>query len=384
MTAGADTVRVAPSELGDLLAACFRGAGLSPQDAEVVADVLLDANLRGIDSHGVERAPVYMRRLHAKLAFGTEHTRVVAQDGAMARLDAGRALGPAVAVKATDLAIDLAGRHGVGVVAVGGSSHFGHAGYYARRGAQRELVAIVTSNAAHSMAPHGSAEQFLGANPLAIGVPLGSRGEFVLDISTSVVARGSVRRAHAAGETLPPGQAIDASGAPTTDPATALAGSMLPIAGAKGTGIALALCLLSATLAAADFDDEIGSMYAASDATVAPSIGHVIIVLDPWRLSDRASTLERLEAFVDRLHALAPIDPAEPVRYAGERGDALLAASMRDGVAVRTAELDALARACEELDLDAIAERSRALALASDTQGPSAAAGAPATPSQGR
>jgi len=377
MPAGADTVRVDPAKLGALLEACFRGVGVSQEDAAAVAEVLLDANLRGIDSHGVERAPVYMRRIRAKLAFGTQHTRVVAEDGPLARLDAGRALGPAVAVKATDLAIALAGRHGVGVVAVGGSSHFGHAGYYARRAAQSELVAIVTSNAAHSMAPQGSAVQFLGANPLAVGVPLGERGNFVLDMSTSVIARGSVRRAHAAGETLAPGLAIDARGEPTTDPAAALAGSMLPLAGGKGTGIALALCLLSATLAGADFDDEISSMYAASDATVAPSIGHVFLVLDPWRLSDRASTLARLEAFVDRLHGLPPIDPREPVRYAGERGDTVLAESMRDGVAVRTAELDALARACEESDLGALAERTRALAAdprsapAADTASPS-------------
>ena len=367
----AETLRIAPAELRDLLGECFRGVGLSQEDAASVADVLLDANLRGIDSHGVERAPVYMRRIRAELAFGTERMRVVAEDGPMARLDAGRALGPAVAVKATDLAIALAGRYGVGVVAVAGSSHFGHAGYYARRAAQRELVAIVTSNAAHSMAPHGSATQFLGANPLAVGVPLGQRGEFVLDMSTSVIARGSVRRAQAAGEPLPPGLAIDASGAPTTDPGAALAGSMLPLAGAKGTGLALALCLLSATLAGADFDDEISSMYATSDATVAPSIGHVIFVLDPWRLSERASTLARLEAFVDRLHSLAPIDPRQPIRYPGERGDAVLAESMRDGVAVRTAELDALVRACEESGLGALAERARAVAAAPRT-GPAA------------
>lgn len=356
------TVRLSSEQLHDLLKACFGGVGLSSADAAVAADVLVDANLRGVDSHGVERAPVYMRRLHEGLARGTEAVSVVAQDGAMARIDAGRALGPVVSVQATDMAVDLARRHGIGLVAVGGSSHFGHAGFYARRAARHELIAAILSNAAHSMAPHGSAEAFLGANPLAVGVPLGGRGEFVLDMSTSIVARGAIRRAQAVGETLPAGIALDSEGEPTTNPVAALAGSVLPIAGPKGTGLALALGLVAGMLAGADFDDEIASMYGAAPSSVAPSIGHVMLTVDPWRLSDRESTLRRLEALVDRLHALRPSDPGEPVRYAGERAEATRRQRLREGIEVRVGELEALARACVECGLAEQADRARRLA----------------------
>ncbi len=351
---------------------CFSGVGLSPPDAAIVAEVLVDASLRGVDSHGVERAPVYMRRVHAGLARGTEQVSVTVENGAMVRLDAGRALGPAVAVKATDMAVELAGRHGIGMVAVGGSSHFGHAGFYARRAARRELIAVILSNAAHSMAPHGSAEPFLGANPLAIGVPLGQRGEFVLDMSTSIVARGTIRRAQAAGQTLAAGLALDAEGQPTTDPAAALSGSVLPIAGPKGTGLALTLCLLAGTLAEADFDDEIESMYTDAPAPVAPSIGHVMLTIDPWRLSDRASTVRRLEALVDRLHGLRPIDPAKPVRYAGERSENSLRQNSRQGIDLRVGELQAVARACVDCGLNELADQARQLATGAGAAWPSA------------
>jgi len=361
---GPRSVRLASAQLEDLLRACFSGVGLSSPDAAIVAEVLVDANLRGVHSHGVERVPIYLRRVHAGLAGGTERLSVVAESGAMVRLDAGRALGPAAAVRATDMAIELAGQHGIGMVAVGGSSHFGHAGFYARRAARRELIALVLSNAASSMAPHGAAEPFLGANPLAIGVPLGDRDEFVLDMSTSIIARGRIRRAQAAGQTLDPGVALDAEGRPTTDPVAALTGSVLPIAGPKGTGLAFALCLLAGTLAGADFDDEVESMYSGATGTAAPSIGHIMLTIDPWRLSDRTSTRRRLEALVDRLHGLRPSDGADRVQYAGERAEETLQRSLREGIELRVGELEEVARACVDCGLAAQADRARRLEAA--------------------
>ena len=357
------TVRCNGGQLVELLEPCFTGVGLPESDAAVVAEVLVDANMRGVASHGVERVPVYMRRIHAGLARGTERMSMVVEAGPMARLDAAGAVGPAAAVQATDLAIELGRQHGIGLVAVGGSSHFGHAAFYAHRAARRDLIAVILSNAAHSMAPHGSVEQFLGANPMAIGVPLGRRGEFVLDMSTSVVARGTIRRAQAAGETLATGLALDADGRPTTDPAAALAGSVLPVGGPKGTGLALALCMFAGALAGADFDDEIESMYTDGRASAAPSIGHIMLVIDPWRLGERESTLRRLEALVDRLHRLRPTDPAEPVRFAGEREEANLRRSMRQGVDLRIGELRAVASACAECGLQEQAGRVRRLVI---------------------
>src|SRR5687767_10479645 len=229
------TVTVPAAALRDLVRTCFERTGLAEPDAEAVADALLYANLRGIDSHGIDRVPVYLRRVRAGVAGGTDRMRVVARHGALCRVDAGHALGPAAAVRAMDMAMELASELGVGMVALGRSTNMGAAGFYALRAAERGFAGLVTTNAPKLMAPHGAAEPFLGSNPVAIAVPMGGRDAFVLDMSTTVIARGKVRRAGVQGRSIPPGVALDADGRPTTDADEAMAGSMLPLGGAKGS-----------------------------------------------------------------------------------------------------------------------------------------------------
>ena len=351
-------VLVPASDLRGLIEGSFTAAGLSVADAETVADVLVEANLGGIDSHGVERAPIYVRRVRNGAAGGSDRLRWVVQNGSMWRLDAGHALGPIAAATAADQGILLARTHGVGIVAVGRSSHFGAAGYYAARGARTGLISMVMSNAARSMAPHGGMQPFLGANPIAIATPLGSHGEFVLDMSTSIAARGRMRRSQALGEELPPGMALDADGRPTTDPAAALAGAVLPAAGPKGSGLAMAIALMVGMLAEADFDDEIGSMYGGQDA--AQNIGHLFIYLDPARLADPAKNEPRAEAMVDRLHAAA--SDGAPVTYAGERQARTARERAREGVPVARGELTRLAAEVRECGNPELAARIELIA----------------------
>ena len=342
------------AELRLMMRDCFLGAGLDETDAEAVADVLADANLRGVESHGVERAPIYMRRLRQGLATGTNGAAVTVDAGAVCRMDAGRALGPAVSVLALDRAVALARQHGMGLVAVGRSTHFGAAGYYARRAAAQGMIAMVASNAAASMAPHGGSEPFLGANPLAIGAPLGRHGQFVLDMSTSVAARGRVRRAHALGEPVPEGLAIDADGVPTTDPLAAMAGSMLPVGGAKGSGLALAITLLTGLLAAADFDDEIDSMY--GDAERPQNIGHLFWVVDPAVMGPPEEAEARVEEMIDRLHGVRTAPGVDGVIHPGERQDRVARERAASGIPVARIEIERLAEAASECGLESLAQ----------------------------
>ena len=351
---------VAALDLRALLHDSFAGAGLREGDAAAVADVLVDANLRGVESHGLARAPVYLRRVRDAVATGTDGLTVAVDAGALCRLEAGGGIGPAVGVAATDLAVERAVAHGVGVVAVGGSGHFGAAGYYARRAAGRGLVALVTSNGPPSMAPHGAAEPFLGTNAVAVAAPLGRHGTFCLDMSSSTVARGRILRAAALGEAIEPGWAVDADGRPTTDPAAALAGAVLPLGGAKGSGLAFAVCLLAGTLAGAPFDPDVVP-------TVGPragdrqDLGQIFVVLDPWRLASREEAAARVEALVDRLHDLRAAEGFDGGRVAGERGDALARHRAVHGVPVEAAELDELAQACAACGLPELAGRAAGL-----------------------
>lgn len=363
---------VSSATLASLVRDCFEGVGLSGEDARTIADALVDANLRGLESHGFQRVPTYMRRVREGLARGTERMRVRAEFGPMCDLDAQHALGPAAATRAVDAAVELAGAHGLGLVALGNSTHFGAAGFYARRAARQGLVAIVTTNGPKNMAPHGAAEPFLGTSALAIAAPLGRHGCIVLDMSASVTARGKVMQAAALGQELEPGLAIDRDGRPTQDAAAALAGSMLPLGGAKGSGLALAICVLSGLLAKGDFDDEMAPMHSAVRRP--QNVGQLFLVIDPWRLTEREQATRRVEELVDRLHALRTAEGFERVLHAGERGDALAAERLVSGIPVGEGELRSAADACDESGLADLAERLREIATEPSVRPSSASA----------
>lgn len=352
-------ISVPAGVLVGLTESCFRRLGLSSEDASVVADVLIDANLRGISSHGFQRVPVYAKRVRQGLAGGSQEMSVVASFGALCQMNAGKGLGPAVAVKALDKAATLGREYGVGLVALGGSTHFGPAGYYARRAASQELIAIVMSNAPKTMAPHGASERFLGTNPLAIAIPLQRHEPFVLDIATSVAARGKITQAAQVGEPIPLGLAIDSEGRPTTDAAAALAGSVLPFSGPKGSGLALAIGMLCGVLGDADFDDELASMY--EDFDKPQNIGQLFFVIDPWSVVDRELGQGRWDALIDRLGGLVPAEGQGPVQYPGQPEAACAGERARDGVPIRSAELMAFAECCAECGFDDLAAASRTL-----------------------
>jgi LDH2 family malate/lactate/ureidoglycolate dehydrogenase len=346
-----------PLERGAALAQeCFEGLGIRAEDAQVVAEVLLDANLHGVPSHGFQRVPIYMQRVHAGLARGTEGLSAVAEAGALCRIDADYALGPAAAVKALERALGLARQLGVGVVAVGRSTHFGAAGYYARRAAKEGFVSITITNATARMAPYGASEAFLGTNPLAIGIPLAGRAPFVLDIASSVAAQGTITRAKEMGTEIPLGLALDAQGAPTSDPVAALAGSLLPMAGTKGSGLALAIALLVVLLGEADCDDEMASLYNDSDRL--QNTGHVFIAIEPSRLRTDPA---RISGMIDRLLALRSANAVSAIAYPGARSARLAAERRRNGVPLTRAEIQRVADACASYGLTGV--RAQALAL---------------------
>jgi LDH2 family malate/lactate/ureidoglycolate dehydrogenase len=363
-----DRILVPVDRIRHLSEQLFERLGLSTDDAHVVVDVLVDANLRGISSHGFQRVPIYATRLHAGLAGGSEHMSIVAEFGALCHMNAGNGLGPAVAVKALDHAISLARQFGVGLVTVGGSTHFGPAGYYARRASSKGFVGVVVTNAPKTMAPYGASERFIGTNPLAVAIPLERHDDFVLDIATSVVARGKIIQAAQVGELIPLGLAIDSQGRPTTDARAALDGSVLPFAGPKGSGLSIAIDMLSGVLAHADFDDELGSMY--EDFDRPQNVGHLFLVIDPWRLSGRDDGLSRWDALIDRLGHLRPSEGATSVLYPGQPEAALARDRVLHGAPIERKELAAFADLCVEYGFGDLAEAAVSLMEPLERAGP--------------
>jgi LDH2 family malate/lactate/ureidoglycolate dehydrogenase len=354
-----ETVTVSADDLTELITGCFEHLGISQEDAKAVAEALVYANLRAIDSHGFERVPVYMERVRAGLSRGSDEMAILVDRGAFCCIDARHGLGPAVGARACDLAGERARQHGVGLVSVRNSTNFGAAGFYALKIARAGLIGLVATNAPKMMAPYGAAEPFLGSNPIAIALPFGERDEFVLDMSSTIVARGKIRRASTLGQPLAPGLALDAEGRPTTDPAEALAGILLPFGGPKGSGLALAISLLVGILAGADFDDEVASIY--EDGDRPQNLGQLFLAIDPAGVTNAEDWHARVDGLAERLQQLQPLPGFEEVQYPGARSAARARRRAADGIPLSAAEMDQVAVACRENGAVALAERIEAL-----------------------
>lgn len=293
-------------------ARAFEAHGISTADAELVADVLVDADARGKHSHGLLRLPRFVRGIEHGNVDPDGAITVVRERGATATLDGGSRLGPVVATEAIAEATARADEYGVGVVGVNNSNHLGMLGYYTDQARAEGYVAVGTTNTEPAMPPFGGAESVLGTNPLAIGIP--TDPPFNLDMSTSSISRGEVFELKEQGGTLPEGVALDADGEPTTDPAAALEGVILPFGGAKGSGLAIAIEILAGGLVGASMGTDVSGTYHTEDPCTK---GDLFVVVDPGALGGESFT-ERATAFVRSLKATTPASGFEEVRLPGE------------------------------------------------------------------
>ena len=231
------TMRVTGEALRAFIAQVFTRSGFSQADAETVAEVLTWANLRGIDSHGVLRAPMYLRFVKSGRLNPTSVPRVILDLPAAVVIDADRGAGAPSMVMATDHAIAKARFAGIGLAQVRRTTHTGPIGYYALRAAEAGMAVIVMSSSTPNMAYYGARLAGVSNSPIAIAVPSAGRPPIVLDMAASVAASGKLSQAEDSGLPIPEGWALTEDGQPTTDPAKA--DVLLPLGGAKGSGLAL-------------------------------------------------------------------------------------------------------------------------------------------------
>jgi LDH2 family malate/lactate/ureidoglycolate dehydrogenase len=218
--------------------------GVTDDYANAVTGALVSANLRGVDTHGVNLLQYYVRRYK-----NVSHSdiRVTAQTPAFCHINGGGHMGPAVSVFAMDKAIEKAAACGAGIALVENSSHFGATGYYTCRAARKGCIGFATTVAYKTMTPWGGLENFIGNNPFSLSFPW-REFPIMLDISNSVTARNKIINYAREGWDLPEGWAADSEGLPTTDAQKALEGFLQPIAGYKGVGIAMMVEIIVGTL----------------------------------------------------------------------------------------------------------------------------------------
>ena len=334
----------------------LQAAGVPGDGAALISDSLVNADARGLASHGVVRLlPVYVRRLKAGTTRPVPEVRVVRRRGNVALLDGDAGAGPVVGHKAMALAIEIAQAGGVGVVGVRHSSHFGTGAFFVEQAARAGMLGLALTNAPANMPPAGGRSRFFGTNPLAIGLPSGSDQPVVLDMSTSVVARGKIVMAHKAGQPIPPGWAIDEQGEPTQDTEAALRGAVLPMAGYKGAGLALMIDLLCGVLTGAAFGPHIVDLYNEGDQT--QNVGHFFMAVDIDAFLPLDEWKARVEEFAEEVRSQPRQPGVDRIYLPGEIEHERIAQSVRTGVFLPEAgwkELDDLA---ERLDVQPLSER---------------------------
>lgn len=334
-----------PDQLTAFAAAVLEAEGVPVTGAGLVARCLVQAELWGHPSHGMLRLGWYVARIRSGVVDPAAKPETVADRGPLAVLDGREGLGHVLAAHAAAEAVRRAREHGVGVVAVRNSNHFGMAAHFTRMIAEQGCVGIVTTNGSPAMAPWGGREKAVGANPWSIAAPAGRHGVTVMDIANVNAARGKIYAARERGATIPEGWALDAEGRPTTDPAAAIAGVILPMGGHKGYAISFMMDVLSGVLTGSSFATGVSGP---QQAELRSGCGHLVLAVDVAAVADPGAFGERMEALIAEMKAVPLAEGAEEIFFPGEIEDRSRARRKREGIEVPAKTMEALERLAAE------------------------------------
>jgi LDH2 family malate/lactate/ureidoglycolate dehydrogenase len=323
--------------LKQLVARIAAAVGVAPNGAILLADALVDADLAGTSTHGVSRLAIYVKRIEKGLIDPNAELRVERRRGATLAVDAANGLGQVQAARTLELLTPMAREMGVASATVRRSQHCGALSYYCNRAAEQGLILLATTNGEPSMSPEGGRDAFFGTNPIAMSFPTGKGFAVKVDLATSLVARGNIIAAQKRGQSIPAGWALDPEGNPTTDAATALAGTVLTMAGHKGYALALMVEVLSGVLSGAAFGPDVGSMYKNLDRT--QNVGHFFCLLDVEAFIDLPQFTARVDAMIDRIKSSRRRPGVEEILVPGERSYRTASERRRRGVPVDPATL---------------------------------------------
>lgn len=337
-----------------LAVALLERAGAAPGPAGLCAAHLVDANLKGHDSHGVAMLPAYLRWIARGRLFPNRRARVVEDRAAVVVMDGSFGLGPVVGGDAMAVAVVRARAAGIACVALRNAGHLGRIGAYGEQCADAGLVSMHYVNVVGhepAVVPFGGREPRLVTNPYCGVVPRPDGAHIVVDFATSAVAIGKVRNAHVRGEPAPEGALVDAAGAPTTDPGTLFSsgprGHLLPFGLHKGGGLQVLCELLGGALAGHATSASPG--FRGYGATLNNMLS---IVIDPDAFGGRAAFEQEAAAIIDTIRATPPAPGVAHVQLPGDPERAALAARRRDGIDLDESTWASLAAAAAGAGLD--------------------------------
>jgi LDH2 family malate/lactate/ureidoglycolate dehydrogenase len=343
--------RIPADTLRKVVAGIFQAHGMSPADAGTLADTLVDADLKGIHSHGVMRVPNYVGRIKGGVDPKGK-PRVVKDLGAALVVDGGNNMGQIVGAFAMDQAIERARKTSIAAVAVGNSNHAGGMYYYAAKALAADMIGIATTNAMPTMAPWGGIDKLVGMNPMAVAIPAGEEKPFLLDIAFAMTAVGRVIVFKQKGLTLPEGWACDREGNPTTDPALAIDGLINPIGGHKGYGLAMVTGILSTLLSGAGYGLELGTLEKGANPG---KDGQFYMAINIGAFEDLSVFKKRMDGIVREIHASRRAPGFDRICVPGELEMEVSADFLASGIPLNEQTLTDIIKEAASLGVDASA-----------------------------
>ncbi|MDC7226162.1 MAG: Ldh family oxidoreductase [Spirochaetales bacterium] len=292
-------VFVKVSDVKKISAQILINKGVPEDDAIIIANSIIFAHQRGKGTHGLIRLAKYLKKIDDRLMSPAPEYKIVKDTPAVCLIDAEHGFGQVAASKGMMLGIEKAKKLGISLVGIKDSNNFGTAGFFAEMAVKENKIGIIMGNSGPAIAPWGGSKPLLGTNPIGYGLPGGSAGiPIIMDMATSVAARGKIRLAARNNETIPEGWALDLNGNPTTDPTAAILGSMIPIGGHKGAGLSLVVDILAGMLTGSAFGGDVKPL-AATDGF--SKYGNMIIVINPEFFLTRQEYTEKIDYLIKNL-----------------------------------------------------------------------------------
>ena len=311
--------RVSFDDLKNFCKQAYMKAGVPAEEAGIVADFLVRSDLRGVESHGVTRLPIYIQRLQKGYVRAKCQITAVKEKGPTALLDAHGSMGHLAAYRGMEKAIQKAEEQGIGFVSVKDSGHFGIAGLFPMMALKKGFIGYVVSNSAPMMFPWGGKQRVIGNNPLAYALPADKFQPVVLDFSLSVVSSGKLILCRKKGEKIPLGWAVDKEGVPTEDPYEGYegGGSLAPVGGHKGYGLVLVHEMLTAVLRGGKWTRNIKSLYEEDPSRIQGTC-YSFMALDPECFVGREEFKKNVDRYIKSIKESAKAKGAQEILVPGE------------------------------------------------------------------
>lgn len=351
MDASQEKLYVMAAHARTFVEAVLRGNGVAASHASIVADCLVQADLRGVDTHGVNRIPSYVARIRQGVLDAQATPTLTQQTPVVAQVDGHNGFGFVAAHLAMARAVDMAREFGIGMVSVTHSNHFGMSAWLVQQALDAGMMSLVFTNSSPALPVWGGREKLMGVSPLACGAPAGAERPFILDMAPSVAARGKIYKAARRGEKIPVDWALDADGNRTEDPHRALEGVMLPMGGPKGSALSIMMDVFSGVLSGSAFAGHVTNPY---DPSRPADVGHFLIALKPDLFMSLDDFKARMDYLYRRVVDSEKMVGVDRIYYPGEIEQLTQEERMKTGIPYVQAEIDALNKEAERVGAEKI------------------------------